>query len=201
MTADPVLEAASFPWKIDGRGCGRLRGSNQGAFRRGPSTPMDHGTRAVLGGADRSRLDEDRPAAKAAMWSAGVTCSALVPTLAAYWCSHAQVRMGKAVFLFLSLWERRHANRQPGRPQWRLLRSPDGAKSLSVRKSVKLAGTTPPHHHLAASFSSPLRMTSSVSSANSSAPSSSRRNQRASSASSAAINSPATRRQRKSIST
>jgi hypothetical protein len=53
---------------------------------------------------DRDSMKTAAPAARAVMWSAGVTSFAVVPTLAAYWCSHAQVRMGKAAFLFLLIW-------------------------------------------------------------------------------------------------
>lgn len=53
---------------------------------------------------DRDSMKTAAPAAKAAMWSAGVTSSAVVPTLAAFWCDHTQVRMSKVVFMFLLIW-------------------------------------------------------------------------------------------------
>jgi hypothetical protein len=53
---------------------------------------------------DRDSMKTAVPAAKAATWSAGVTSSAVVPTLAAFWCAHALVPMSKIVFLFLLIW-------------------------------------------------------------------------------------------------
>jgi hypothetical protein len=53
---------------------------------------------------DRDSMKTAVPTAKAAMWSAGVTSSAVVPTLAAFWCVRTQVRMSKVVFLFLLIW-------------------------------------------------------------------------------------------------
>jgi hypothetical protein len=53
---------------------------------------------------DRDSMKTAVRAVKAAMWSAGVTSSAVVPTLAAFWCVHTHVRMSKLVFLFLLIW-------------------------------------------------------------------------------------------------
>ena len=50
---------------------------------------------------DRDSMKTAVPAAKAAMWSAGVTSSAVLPTLAAFWCVHALVPMSKVVFLLI----------------------------------------------------------------------------------------------------
>jgi len=53
---------------------------------------------------DRDSMKTAAPAAKAVMWSAGVTSSAVLPTLAAFWCTHALVPMSKVVFVFLLIW-------------------------------------------------------------------------------------------------
>jgi hypothetical protein len=53
---------------------------------------------------DRASMERASPAAKAAMWAAGGTSSAALPTLAAFWSWHAPIRMGSVVFLFLLIW-------------------------------------------------------------------------------------------------
>jgi len=53
---------------------------------------------------DRASMERAKPVAKAIMWSAGVTSSAVVPTLAAFWAWRSEIRMGKAVFLITLIW-------------------------------------------------------------------------------------------------
>lgn len=53
---------------------------------------------------DPDSMKAAAPSAKAAMWAAGVTSSAVVPTLAAFWCWQAHIRLGEVVFLFVLIW-------------------------------------------------------------------------------------------------
>ena len=53
---------------------------------------------------DTASMDAASPVAKAVMWSAGVTSSAVLPTLGALWAWHSEIRAGKAVFLFMLIW-------------------------------------------------------------------------------------------------
>jgi hypothetical protein len=53
---------------------------------------------------DKPSLQSASPSAKAAMWSAGVTSSAVLPTLAAFWAWRSAIPMGKAVFVFTLIW-------------------------------------------------------------------------------------------------
>jgi hypothetical protein len=53
---------------------------------------------------DRASMEGANPVAKAAMWSAGVTSSAALPTLAAFWAWQSKIPRGKAVFLFALIW-------------------------------------------------------------------------------------------------
>jgi hypothetical protein len=38
------------------------------------------------------------------MWSAGVTSSAVLPTLAAFWAWRSKIPAGKLAFIFLLMW-------------------------------------------------------------------------------------------------
>jgi hypothetical protein len=53
---------------------------------------------------EKGSMQSARPMAKAIMWSAGVTSSALVPTLGALWAWRAGVLYGKLFFLFALGW-------------------------------------------------------------------------------------------------
>jgi hypothetical protein len=53
---------------------------------------------------DKVSMDNAKPSAKAMMWSAGVTSSALLPTLGAFWAWHSGISKGNAVFLFTLIW-------------------------------------------------------------------------------------------------
>jgi len=53
---------------------------------------------------DKASMDDANPFAKAVMWSAGVTASAVVPTLGAFWAWHAEIPKGRAVFWFTLIW-------------------------------------------------------------------------------------------------
>jgi hypothetical protein len=53
---------------------------------------------------DRASMERASPVAKAAMWSAGVTSSAVLPTRAAFWAWRSAIPAGKAVFLFTLIW-------------------------------------------------------------------------------------------------
>jgi hypothetical protein len=53
---------------------------------------------------DKVSMHRARPVAKAAMWAAGVTSSALLPTLGAFWVWRSRLPMGKSVFLFTLIW-------------------------------------------------------------------------------------------------
>lgn len=53
---------------------------------------------------DKASMETAKPLAKAAMWSAGVTSSALFPTLAAFWAWRTKIPAGKAVFVFMLIW-------------------------------------------------------------------------------------------------
>lgn len=53
---------------------------------------------------EKSSMLAASPAAKAIMWSAGVTSSAAVPTLAAFWAWHADVPGAKWFLLFALIW-------------------------------------------------------------------------------------------------
>jgi len=96
-------------WLV-GRSLGiRFRGYTIGGTSKPEAWPV--GLRWIMDHApffgvltDSDSMKTAAPAAKAAMWSAGVTSSAVVPTLAAFWSAHAHVRMSKAVFLFLLVW-------------------------------------------------------------------------------------------------
>ncbi|HST09531.1 MAG TPA: hypothetical protein VLL05_04085 [Terriglobales bacterium] len=53
---------------------------------------------------DKASIETARPIAKAALWSAGVTSSAVLPTLAACWTRRAAIPGGKALFIFMLIW-------------------------------------------------------------------------------------------------
>jgi hypothetical protein len=53
---------------------------------------------------DRPSIESASPIARATMWSAGVTSSAALPTLAAFWAWQSRIPTGKAVFLFTLIW-------------------------------------------------------------------------------------------------
>jgi hypothetical protein len=53
---------------------------------------------------DRPSMERASPIARATMWSAGVTSSAALPSLAAFWAWQSRIPTGKAVFLFTLLW-------------------------------------------------------------------------------------------------
>jgi hypothetical protein len=53
---------------------------------------------------EKSSMQNASPIARAIMWSAGVTSSAVVPTLGALWAWRAGVPRGKLFFLFALLW-------------------------------------------------------------------------------------------------
>jgi hypothetical protein len=53
---------------------------------------------------EKASMQEASPMAKAIMWSAGVTSSAVVPTLGAMWAWRSGVPGGKLFFLFALFW-------------------------------------------------------------------------------------------------
>ena len=53
---------------------------------------------------DKASMQKARPMAKAIMWSAGVTSSAVVPTLSALSAWHADVPGSKAFLIFAVIW-------------------------------------------------------------------------------------------------
>jgi hypothetical protein len=53
---------------------------------------------------EKLSMQAARPAARALMWSAGVTSSAVLPTLAAFWAWHNGVRWSAGFFLFALFW-------------------------------------------------------------------------------------------------
>jgi hypothetical protein len=53
---------------------------------------------------ERASMQNASPVAKALMWSAGVTSSAVVPTLAALWAWRTGLPHSKVFFLFTLLW-------------------------------------------------------------------------------------------------
>jgi hypothetical protein len=53
---------------------------------------------------EKASMQAASPAAKAIMWSAGVTSSAVVPTLGAFWAWQAGVPGGKLFFFFSVFW-------------------------------------------------------------------------------------------------
>jgi hypothetical protein len=53
---------------------------------------------------EKASMQNAGPVAKAVMWSAGVTSSAVVPTLGAFWAWQASMAYGKALFLFGVAW-------------------------------------------------------------------------------------------------
>jgi hypothetical protein len=53
---------------------------------------------------DKASMETAKPFAKAAMWSAGVTSSAVLPTLAAFWAWRSKIPAGKAAFVFMLIW-------------------------------------------------------------------------------------------------
>jgi hypothetical protein len=53
---------------------------------------------------DKSSMQQASPRAKAIMWSAGVTSSALVPTLSALWARHANIPGSRVFLIFVVIW-------------------------------------------------------------------------------------------------
>jgi hypothetical protein len=53
---------------------------------------------------EKTSMQNANPMAKAMMWSAGVTSSAVVPTLGAFWAWHTGAAHGKVLFLFGVVW-------------------------------------------------------------------------------------------------
>jgi hypothetical protein len=53
---------------------------------------------------DKASMETAKPFAKAAIWSAGVTSSAVLPTLAAFWAWRSKIPAGKAAFVFMLIW-------------------------------------------------------------------------------------------------
>jgi hypothetical protein len=53
---------------------------------------------------EKASMQSASPMAKAIMWSAGVTSSAVVPTLSALWAWHSGVPWSKPFFLFTLFW-------------------------------------------------------------------------------------------------
>jgi len=53
---------------------------------------------------DRASMQSASPAAKAIMWSAGVTSSAVVPTLSALWAWHTGIPGSKLFLIFAVIW-------------------------------------------------------------------------------------------------
>jgi hypothetical protein len=53
---------------------------------------------------DKASMQNARPMAKAIMWSAGVTSSAVVPTLGALYAWHVDIPGSKVLFLFAVFW-------------------------------------------------------------------------------------------------
>jgi hypothetical protein len=53
---------------------------------------------------EKASMQNAGPAARAAMWAAGVTSSAVVPTLAMLWAWRSRVPGGGLFFLFATLW-------------------------------------------------------------------------------------------------
>jgi hypothetical protein len=53
---------------------------------------------------EKHSMDTAKPLAKAVMWSAGVTSSALLPTLTALWAWQSKIPHGKALFIFMLIW-------------------------------------------------------------------------------------------------
>jgi len=53
---------------------------------------------------DKVSMETANPFAKAVMWSAGVTSSALLPTLTALWAWQSKIPHGRALFIFMVIW-------------------------------------------------------------------------------------------------
>jgi hypothetical protein len=53
---------------------------------------------------EKLSLQNTSPRAKAFMWSAGVTSSAIIPTLGVFWAQHSDVPLSKFFFLFALFW-------------------------------------------------------------------------------------------------
>lgn len=53
---------------------------------------------------DKTSMQSATPVAKAIMWSAGVTSSAVVPTLSAVWSRHAGIPGSKLFLIFAVIW-------------------------------------------------------------------------------------------------
>jgi hypothetical protein len=53
---------------------------------------------------EKASMQKASPIARAIMWSAGVTCSAVVPTLAALWAWRSRVPWSKLFFLVALFW-------------------------------------------------------------------------------------------------
>ena len=53
---------------------------------------------------DKASMETVKPFAKAVMWSAGVTSSALLPTLTALWAWQSRIPHSKALFIFMLIW-------------------------------------------------------------------------------------------------
>jgi hypothetical protein len=53
---------------------------------------------------EKTSMQNARPMAKAVMWSAGVTASAIIPTLGSFWAWQLGVPHGKLFFLFAVGW-------------------------------------------------------------------------------------------------
>lgn len=53
---------------------------------------------------ERASMQKARPMAKAIMWSAGVTSSAVVPTLSVFWAWGAGVPRSKPFLIFAAIW-------------------------------------------------------------------------------------------------
>jgi hypothetical protein len=53
---------------------------------------------------EKASMQTANPLAKAMMWSAGVTSSAVVPTLGAWWARHSGIPGSKLFFLFALAW-------------------------------------------------------------------------------------------------
>ena len=53
---------------------------------------------------EKASMEKASPAAKAIMWSAGVTSSAVVPTLSALWAWYARIPGSKLFLIFAVIW-------------------------------------------------------------------------------------------------
>jgi hypothetical protein len=53
---------------------------------------------------EKASMQKASPVARAIMWSAGVTSSAVIPTLGAFWAWRSGVRSSKLFFLFAVFW-------------------------------------------------------------------------------------------------